>query len=452
MLPDDARGEVSLRDRPPGLRHDAVTLDATAEAWAATARTAGPELAFGAGEHAWHWPAPPARAAGPVGAPRLVILGSRGVPGRHGGFEAFATRLAPFLVARGWRVTVACQSDDGSAQPPQWQGVRLVHHHPRTAGPLATIETDLRAVLATLRRGADIVLTLGYNTALFGSLLRAARIPHLMNMDGIEWRRSKWSRPVRAWFWANERMARFTADHLIADHPEIAEHLARHVPRARISMIPYGGDAVAAADPGPAIARFGIEPGRYAAIVARPEPENSILELVQAFSRRPRGCTLLVLGRLDDAHPYHRAVRAAASADVRFAGPEYDATVLASMRAHSRLYLHGHRVGGTNPSLVEALGAGTAVLAHDNRFNRWVAGAAAAYFTDADDCDAALDRLLAPGIDLGPMRAAARSRHAEAFRWPPVLAAYEALLARFARARPALNQPVAFAEGRHGTP
>jgi glycosyltransferase involved in cell wall biosynthesis len=103
--------------------------------------------------------------------------------------------------------------------------------------------------------------------------------------------------------------------------------------------------------------------------------------------------------------------------------------VVAALRCHAALYLHGHQVGGTNPSLVEALGAGNAVLAHDNRFNRWVAGPAGAYFSGIEDCDAALGALLGDPARLVAMRAAARARHAADFTWPAVLGAYERLLA-----------------------
>lgn len=101
------------------------------------------------------------------------------------------------------------------------------------------------------------------------------------------------------------------------------------------------------------------------------------------------------------------------------------------MRFHSAAYVHGHQVGGTNPSLVEALGAGNAVIAHDNRFNRWVAGEGAAYFDGADAFSTRMDELLANPEKLQEMSARSRERFQEAFTWPDVLAQYEALLARY---------------------
>ncbi len=250
----------------------------------------------------WAWPRPVCAAA-PWPAdqgPRLVVLGTRGIPARHGGFETFAERLALYLAGRGWRVTVACQAQE-SGSPTAWRGIRLNQHRPWSPGPLGAMEMDLRATTAVLREGTDIALTLGYNTAVLGGLLRAARIPHLMNMDGIEWQRAKWSLPVRGWLWLNERAAKYAADHLIADHPGIAQHLVRHAPAGRITVIPYGADPVTGADPQPIRARLGLEPGRYVTSIARVEPENSVLELISAFSRRPRGMPLVVLGRMDNA-------------------------------------------------------------------------------------------------------------------------------------------------------
>jgi glycosyltransferase involved in cell wall biosynthesis len=138
---------------------------------------------------------------------------------------------------------------------------------------------------------------------------------------------------------------------------------------------------------------------------------------------------LVVLGEYTDAQHYHRAVRDAAGPEVRFPGPIYDAATLRALRRHARAYVHGHRVGGTNPSLVEALAAGNATIAHDNAFNRQVAGTEAAdWFVDASSFDATLVRLLADPARIAAMGQAARRRHEQAYRWEPILTTYESLL------------------------
>jgi glycosyltransferase involved in cell wall biosynthesis len=151
--------------------------------------------------------------------------------------------------------------------------------------------------------------------------------------------------------------------------------------------------------------------------------------MVRAWSAARRGMPLVVLGEYGDPrNAYQRTVRAEAGPEVRFPGAIYDAPAVAALRAHARLYLHGHTVGGTNPSLVEALGAGSPVLAHDNPFNRWVAADAARYFAGERHCRDVLDVLLADEPALRAMRAAALDRHAEAFTWDAVLPQYERLL------------------------
>ncbi len=350
------------------------------------------------------------------------------MPAAHGGFETFAEHLALHLVQRGWRVTVYCQEEgNGPAVQDEWHGVQRVRIPVRSGGPGGTIVFDWKATLHAAAAGG-LCLTLGYNTALFCAALRLRGVPNVINMDGIEWRRDKWGRGAKVWFWVNEQLGCRLGNHLVADHPEIARHLTRNVSGRKITTIAYGADALVGLTDAP-VRALGLLPGRYLTLVARPEPENSVLDVVQAFSRRQRSHTLAVLGDYSESNPYHRAVRSAASEEVRFLGAIYDKPVLQALRVHCSAYVHGHRVGGTNPSLVEALGAGNAVLAHDNRFNRWVAGDAARYFDGVDSCAAALDALLVDESVLQALRMAARQRFEQAFTWPMILQQYETLLA-----------------------
>jgi glycosyltransferase involved in cell wall biosynthesis len=358
---------------------------------------------------------------------RLHILGTRGIPARHGGFETFAERLALHLAGRGWEVTVYCQeAGSGAIRTDRWQGVDRVLVPVPGGGVAGTVLFDWRSALRA-RPQPGVVLTLGYNTAVFFVVHRLRRTTHLVNMDGIEWQRAKWSALARAWLWLNERAACRLADHLIADNPGIARHLAARTPAERITTIPYGADAVVEADPG-VPASLGLEPRRYLTVIARAEPENSILEIVRAFARRRRGMRLAVIGAYDARVPYQRRVMDAASDEVVFVGPEYGPERLSALRYHALLHVHGHRVGGTNPSLVEALGAGNAVLAYDNPFNRWVAGDGALYFVDEVSCAAQLDRLLADEPLRAALARASVARHRGEFTWSAVLTRYEALL------------------------
>lgn len=361
---------------------------------------------------------------------KIKILGIRGIPAAHGGFETFAERLALYLVGRGWQVTVYCQEDgEGAITEDVWEGVRRIHIPVSRSGPMGTIVFDWKSTFHAAREPGQ-VLTLGYNTASFGLVYRLRGMRNLINMDGIEWHRQKWSKAARAWFYLNDWAGCWLGNHLVADHPEITNHLATRVRRNKITMIPYGADQVESADIG-VLAEYGLEAGRYAVVIARAEPENSILEVVRAFSSQPRNVKLVVLGRYTpDSNPYHKAVLAAASAEVVFAGAIYDSVKVAALRFFARFYVHGHQVGGTNPSLVEAMGAGSAILAHDNRFNRWVAGPGACYFSDAEGCGQQMNVLFANDQLVEQMSAFSRERHQQAYTWSEVLNQYETLLER----------------------
>jgi glycosyltransferase involved in cell wall biosynthesis len=365
---------------------------------------------------------------------KVLIVGTRGVPAGHGGFETFAEHLALYLVARGHEAVVYCQ---GKADEPfyedEWCGVKRVHIS-AADGPRGTIAFDLQSVWHSAATDG-IILTLGYNTAIFSLLYRLKGVPNIMNMDGIEWKRDKWSPSQRAWLWANEFLGARLANHLIADHPEIKNHLSRHTPGDKITVIPYGEDAVSSVShAGPD--RLGLEPGRYLLVIGRPEPENSILEIVRAYSSKKRNMPLVVLGKYDpEASDFHKQVLANAGEGVIFPGAIYEREIVTSLRFHAAAYIHGHRVGGTNPSLVEAMAAGNAVIAHDNRFTRWVAGPDAQYFTDAASLEKIIDNVVSDPSALESMRAAIARRQAEFFEKDEIMGRYEALLLSHDRQR-----------------
>ncbi len=359
----------------------------------------------------------------------LQILGIRGVPGNHGGFETFAEQLAPYLADRGWDVTVYCQESGAAGaeiREDVWRGVSRVHIPVRGDSAYDSLVFDRRSIAMATRR-PGLCLVLGYNTAALTLLLRLKGKRFVINMDGIEWKRAKWSAPYRAWFYLNDWIGCLASNHLVADHPRIADHLATRTRRDRITTIAYGAPEIRDPDPAP-LAGLGLEPDGYMVSICRPEPENSLLEMVRAFSRRPRGRKLVVLGRFVEDVAYHRAVRAAAGPEVLFPGAIYDKDVLRALRGHARAYCHGHTVGGTNPSLVEALGAGNAVIAHDNAFNRWVAGPEQFYFTDEDGCAAQIEEALGDPTRLATARASARARFEAKFTWDDILRQYQSLL------------------------
>jgi glycosyltransferase involved in cell wall biosynthesis len=368
----------------------------------------------------------------PVGAfDRTVrILGTRGIPAAHGGFETAAENIALFLRDRGWRVVVYCQEQgSGPIREDGWNGIERVTIPVRRHKSLGTAEFDMLSIRHAARH-RDVCLTFGYNTAVFNVLQWIKGIPNVINMDGIEWSRSRWGLFRQSVFWVNEKIACRVGNQLIADHPKVHEYLLSRVRPSKLTMIAYGAHAVIEA-PKQLVTDLGLEPGRYLTLICRPILENSILELVQGFSRSERGVKLAILGRYDRDDEYHRRVLDAASDEVVFLGAVYDQAVVQSLRLHSLAYLHGHTVGGTNPSLVEAMAAGNPIIAHNNQFNRWVAQDGALYFTDAAEADAQITELIDNNALRTSLGAASRRRHAEEFTWEHVAGQYESLLLKY---------------------
>lgn len=360
--------------------------------------------------------------------PTVRILGTHGVPAAYGGFETAAENVGLHLARSGWRVVVYCQvPGSGPIRFDRWRGLERVLIPITTEGWRGTSRFDLISIRHAAKH-SDICLTFGYNTAILNVLQRVKRIPLVINMDGIEWSRDRWGFTRQAILYVNERIACVVGNSLIADHPEIETYLRKKARRTKISMITYGADAVTDASAELPMSH-GLEPGNYATLICRPIPENSILELVQGFSTRPRGLKLAVLG---DYQPgldsYHRSVLEAASDEVVFLGSIYDPEAVAALRFHSMAYLHGHTVGGTNPSLVEAMAAGNPIIAHDNPYNRWTAGDSALYFATVDDVDTLLCKLVDSDELRSELGANSRSRHATEFTWEYVAGEYERIL------------------------
>lgn len=365
--------------------------------------------------------------------PTVRILGTHGIPAGYGGFETAAQNVALHLRDHGWRVIVYCQEDGcGPIHEDVWNGIERVIVPVSREGWLGTSTFDW----VTIRHAVqyrDLCLTFGYNTAIFNVLQRALGIPNVINMDGIEWSRARWGKLRQAILYANERIACVVGSHLIADHPCIHEYLARKAPPRKISTITYGAHARLDAPTAPVSGR-GLRPGRYLTLVCRPIPENSIVELVRAFSAKERGYHLAILGTYTPgSDPYHREVFRAASDEVRFLGPIYDPDELAAIRFHGVGYLHGHTVGGTNPSLVEALAVANPVIARDNPYNRWVAGSAALYFDSTESAASCITELLDSADLRARLSAASRARHSTEFTWEHVAGQYENLLYRYVK-------------------
>ena len=370
----------------------------------------------------------------PAAAPRslsIAMIGTRGVPATYGGFETAVEEVGKRLVERGHHVTV--YSRGAQDRQREYLGMKLVHLPAVPRKQLETLShTGLSAVHAVARRKPDVAFVFNAANSPFLPLLRARGIPTALHMDGLEWRRSKWGARGKAYYrWAEQFGVR-NADALIADAPGIADYYQQQfgVPT---ELIRYGAPILESA-PENNVRDLGLEPGRYHLVVARFEPENHVREIVEGYRASDAQMPLVVVGSAPYAAAYTQAVHAAAAGDsrIRLLGAVYDQELLDALYLHAYTYVHGHSVGGTNPSLLRAMGAGTAVIAYDVGFNREVLNGRGWFFSDAAHASMHFGIAEAGAKAVAEVARALRRRAADAFRWDAVADDYEALGLRLA--------------------
>jgi glycosyltransferase involved in cell wall biosynthesis len=298
------------------------------------------------------------------------------------------------------------------------------------------LETLSHTALATghaiLRARPDVALVFNAANAPFVPILRAFRIPTVVHVDGIEWKRSKWSGFGAHYYrWAERSSVRW-ADAVVSDARAIAEHLRIAYGRNSV-FIPYGAPDVDPASD--RLVELGLEPGGYHLAVARFERENHLDVLVTGRLRSPAAAPLVVVGGAPYAQAYEREVRMLAAGDdrVRFLGALWDQQLLDQLYGHAISYLHGHSVGGTNPSLLRAMGAGTSVTAWDVVFNREVTQGLARFVIDADDVAAALAADESDPAGTKERAESLRDHARRTYRWDDVAASYAELCDDLAR-------------------
>lgn len=375
----------------------------------------------------------------------VALLGTRGIPAGYGGFETFAQQLAVRLVQRGHQVTVYAEANQPNLPDTWFEGVRIRHIARPRWGAASVIGYDCRC-LRDARRGYDLLYMLGYGAAWACWWNRRVWGQKVwLNVDGLEWARSKWGRLARAYLRAMEWVSSWAPTRVLADAQAIADRYRSLYPGgAPCSFIAYGAELPdMPSAPVLDLSPWGLRASEYVLVVARPEPENHVHDIVEGHARWGGDWPLVVVGDVRPVTPYQRRLLALAGDRVRFIGGVYDLGQLTTLRMGAACHVHGHSVGGTNPSLLEALACGNVVLAHDNPFNREVARDAAQYFQTSQQLADALARAraLAPAAR---QALAARSRGivARHYRWDLITDQYEALMrAQCADVAPGAPQP-----------
>lgn len=361
----------------------------------------------------------------------IAMLGTRGVPAAYGGFETAVEEVGKRLVERGHEVVVYTRNAQDRRD--EHMGMRVVHLPALRRKQLETLShSALSSVHLVLRERPDAAFVFNAANAPFLPLLRAAQVPVALHMDGLEWKRSKWDGRGRAYYrWAEQFGVRH-ADALIADAPGIADYY-RHQFEVGTELIRYGAPLLEN-PPAEGLRGLCLKPQGYHLVVARFEPENHVLEIVEGYQRSASRLPLVVVGSAPYSAAYTDEISRIAADDprIRLLGGIYDQELLDALYAHAFTYVHGHSVGGTNPSLLRALGAGAPVIAFDAAFNREVLEDRGWFFRTAEEAGTSLEIAEQDRAAARALGRLGRDNVERRFRWDEVARAYEDLAHRLA--------------------
>jgi glycosyltransferase involved in cell wall biosynthesis len=349
------------------------------------------------------------------------------VPPSYGGFETFAAELSTRMIARGHEMTVYCR-DEGDAI---WNGIHRIVLPALGRKYFETVTHSFFSALDALRRDFDAVLVCNAANAFVLPMLRAARVPVVINVDGIERRRRKWNILGRAVYAMGEALSVSFANEVVADADVIASYYREHYGRASVT-IPYGAEFPLEED-SDVLARLGLRANDYLLYVSRFEPENNPLEVVLAYEKLPSAPPLVMLGKGLYAPQLVEELHRHAGDRVLFPGGIYGRDYR-TLQRNALLYIQATEVGGTHPALIEAMASGGRVLANGTPENREVGGDTVGYFSlrPTETLSGTIAEWLSNPLMREDLRARAQKRARELYSWERVTDEYERLFERVA--------------------
>lgn len=364
---------------------------------------------------------------------KIAIVGTRGIPARYGGFETFAEQLSVRLAARGHQVTVYCRSynlprKDGSFDKrASYRGVSLVHLPTLRQKYLDTVLHTFLAALHSAPRRYDAVLLCNAANSIFIPIFRLSGKPVAINVDGIERRRKKWNALGRAWYRLGEWLAANLANRVVADAEVIGDYYRERY-GAESTVIAYGSDLEEPARYD-ALAELGLKRDDYILYVSRLEPENNAQFVIDGFTKVNTEKKLAIVGDAPYSHRYIAQLKATNDPRVVFTGAVYGEGY-AQLQYGASCYVQATEVGGSHPALLEAMGAGNAILANGTPENREVLGDAGLFYEpeDAEDFAAKVQRILDDADFATDLGERARRRAENDYRWEEIADEYEVLL------------------------
>ena len=315
----------------------------------------------------------------------IAILGTRGIPNNYGGFEQCAAKISCCFVERGHDVTVYNPRTHPYSKK-EWNGVRIkrIFSNENRFKFLDNFIFDYLCLKNAVKSDFDIILQLGYSpSSLYYYLWQKTRAKIVTNMDGLEWKRSKWNGIAKKILIYSEKLAVRKSDALIADNPNIKDYLLKKH-GVDSFYIPYGADLHE--NPKEAyLKEYGLDKYSYYMLVARLEPENNCDTIFDGYILSNAKEPFIIVG--DHTTKYGEYLKSKYNGDskIQFVGGIYDYDALSSLRRYAKFYFHGHSVGGTNPSLLEAMASKAYIVCHNNPFNRHILGEDGFYFSCAEE-------------------------------------------------------------------
>lgn len=323
---------------------------------------------------------------------KIGILGTRGIPNYHGGFEQFAEFFASFLAEKNHEVYVYCSASHPYKEA-TFKGAHLIHcKDPEDKmGTVGQFFYDLNCIKDSRKRDFDILLQLGYTSNSVWYKLLPKKPIIITNMDGLEWKRSKYNKYVQRFLKSAEKWAVKSSDYLVADSIGIQNYLKKTYQKDS-KYIAYGAEVFETPSL-EIIKEYKVEKEAYNLLIARMEPENNIETILDGVVASEDTTPFLVIGKYDNDFGIYLKDKYRDDQNIRFLGGIYNLNHLNNLRYYSKLYFHGHSVGGTNPSLLEAMASNTLIVANKNEFNTAILGDDAFYFLNHTEVANIIDRV-----------------------------------------------------------
>ena len=357
---------------------------------------------------------------------RIAILGTRGIPNYYGGFEHISEYVSAGLVKKGHSVTVY-NSHNHPYTADTWNGVTIKHcYDPEyLIGTAGQFIYDLNCLMDARKQKFDVVLLMGYTSCSIWGRLYPKNSTIITNMDGLEWKRSKYSKRVQQFLKYAEKLAVKHSQFYISDSRVIKQYLKDKY-HIYSEYIPYGADVLSEIEREQLDARE-AQKEDYFLLMARMEPENNIETILEGFNNSNSRRKFKVLG--DTSNRFGQYIRNKFNNDerIQFKGAIFDTPKVRALQNNSYLYFHGHSVGGTNPSLLEAMASEALIAAHNNPFNKSVLHADAFYFSNANEVQQLVENVQRKENEQMMVRNNL-NKIAYQFNWEKIIDEYEAFI------------------------